>query len=344
MSRMPDYDYCALTWATFYPRDWLTDTRNLQVAERGLFIDILCAIYNAGGPIEHDEDYLCRLGGYKNVRSLRRELTPLLDKKKLHKLSDADGGDWLMNNRAEEEIEKARIRRDKNKDRTEAAHSSTQTGDKKGDESVKKAKSGKKGVKKSRKSSKKMSEHSDNTVQNQGDNLDIPQPPPAPRTDSSVPPLQGGDGKSPSPPVAAALPDGAPLTAEQLNMSRAWLWARVVACLGKGVNGEADAVKRGWTAEVPAIDERGLNAWVLPLRLQRIEAGVWHVGAPTRLIRDHVQSAYAAAIEAAINAVMVFYKPRNEHVDGQNDGQNDGQMDRQGGMSDTWVLALHVGV
>lgn len=325
MSRMPDYDYCALAWATFYPRDWLADTRDVGTAERGLYIDVLSAIYSAGGPIEYGKDYLCRLGGYKNVRSLSRELGPLLKKKKLRVLKAGDGSEWLMNGRAEEEIEKARQRRDKKEGERKPF---TDMGDEPGHKDVGKngdgKKSGKKPKKKPAKTAKKSAEHSDNTMQKQAVSQDISQP--QPQTDSTVLPLQGKDSKSPSPPRAAALPDGAPLTAEQMNLSRTWLWEQVVACLR---NGAPPFVLQGEEVHtVPAVAEAELNAWVAPMRLQRIETGAWHVGAPTRLMRDHAEKHFGEAIVAAINNIMMFHRPR----------------DAKGSVMGDWSLKLHVGV
>lgn len=285
MSHMGGYDYCPLSWATFYPRDWLTDTRDLEPAERGLYIDILCAIYNAGGPVEYDETYLCRLAGYRNVRSLRRDLGPLLAKEKLRVMEDDDGAEWLMNNRAEGEIDKARARQEKQKAKDGEGNSSTDDGGNSGNGSGDKNNPRNNGRKKRAKGGEKSPKTGGKTEQNQDDNSDNPEPPPAPRTDSTVLPLQGKDGESPSPPGAAALPDGAPH--RTAGEERRWqdIWETVLEHMrGQGVS------------------QSDIGAWVTPLRLREEEDGVWHFGAPTRLIRDYADEHFAARIFEGLRA------------------------------------------
>ena len=86
----------------FYPRDWHLDTRDLSNAAKGVYIDLLSAMYARGGPLPGEERELCRLCGCATARSLRPLLQELLDKQKL-KLADGH----LVNNRAMEEIAKA---------------------------------------------------------------------------------------------------------------------------------------------------------------------------------------------------------------------------------------------
>jgi len=85
----------------FYPKDWHLDTRDLSCAAKGVFIDILCAIYARGGGIPNDERELCRITGCATARSLRPLLAELLDKGKLRLV---DG--LVINGRAAEEIAK----------------------------------------------------------------------------------------------------------------------------------------------------------------------------------------------------------------------------------------------
>jgi uncharacterized protein YdaU (DUF1376 family) len=89
----------------FYPRDWFLDTRELSQPAKGCYIDLLSAMYNRGGPLPHDEKFLCALTGHKQVRPLRRLLQELLD---TDKLKIVDG--HLVNNRAMEEISAANNR------------------------------------------------------------------------------------------------------------------------------------------------------------------------------------------------------------------------------------------
>ncbi|MBE0532638.1 MAG: DUF1376 domain-containing protein [Rhodospirillales bacterium] len=92
-----------LAWFPMYPRNWLVDTRVLSDRARGFYADILCAIYARGGPLpfngQEDEDELRKLGGYKQVRTMRAVLDELLSKEKLHLING-----HLVNNRAMEEL------------------------------------------------------------------------------------------------------------------------------------------------------------------------------------------------------------------------------------------------
>jgi len=85
----------------FYPRDWFLDTRDLSHAAKGIYIDLLAAIYTRGAPLPHDETDLCRLTGCKTARSLRTLLSELITK---DKIKVVDG--HLINGRAMEEIAK----------------------------------------------------------------------------------------------------------------------------------------------------------------------------------------------------------------------------------------------
>lgn len=96
-----------LTRFDFYPRDWFLDTRDLSDRAKGCYIDLLAATYNRGGPLPYDEKYLCRLAGYKQIRSLRHALQELLN---TGKFEIVDG--HLVNNRAQEELAAAQRRQD----------------------------------------------------------------------------------------------------------------------------------------------------------------------------------------------------------------------------------------
>ena len=130
---------------------------------------------------------------------------------------------------------------------------------------------------------------------------------------------------SPSPSGAAALPDGAPLTTANLNARRDWVWRGVLE--GLRANGD--------------IGGNDMSAWIEPLRLQRIdEDGTWHVGAPTRLIRDYVRDNYGERIERVMNAQPHGVASTVQH------GRlmDDGACEEEGVASAKWILDLHVGV
>ena len=85
----------------FYPRDWHLDTRDLSNAAKGVYIDLLAAMYARGGPLPMDEREICRLCGCATTRSLRPLLSELIAKGKLKLINR-----HLTNGRAMEEIAK----------------------------------------------------------------------------------------------------------------------------------------------------------------------------------------------------------------------------------------------
>ena len=123
----------------FYPRDWFLDTRDLSDRAKGCYIDLLAATYNRGSPLPYDEKYLCKIAGYKQVRSLRHALNELLSTGKF-KIVDGE----LVNNRAQEELAAAQRRK-------EVASAGGQA-------KAKNVKTGQKPVEKSSKSSRKVGE------------------------------------------------------------------------------------------------------------------------------------------------------------------------------------------
>lgn len=94
-----------LSWFAFYPRDWAADTRELSDRAKGCYIDLLGAMYTHGGPLPFNEQDLTAICGYRNVRSFRLTFGELVRKEKLHLV---DG--FVVNNRAMEEIDKAKDR------------------------------------------------------------------------------------------------------------------------------------------------------------------------------------------------------------------------------------------
>lgn len=63
-------------WYRRYPRDWMEDTRELKLPERGAYNDIIDMIYMTGGPIPGDDQYIAhRLHVHVNTwRPIRRRL------------------------------------------------------------------------------------------------------------------------------------------------------------------------------------------------------------------------------------------------------------------------------
>ncbi|MEQ8344833.1 MAG: DUF1376 domain-containing protein [Sneathiellaceae bacterium] len=86
----------------FYPRDWIAGTRTLTAAAKGVYIDLLAAMYDRGQAIDADPKWLCRLLGFRD----RRQLQPILDELLAdRKIEIRDGR--IHNRRADAEIEKA---------------------------------------------------------------------------------------------------------------------------------------------------------------------------------------------------------------------------------------------
>ena len=98
--------YGGLPRFDFYPRDWILDTRDLTREQKGVYIDLLAAIYARGGPLPHQPNELRSLLGEKSIRVINRIVGELIERGKLH----MENG-WLFNNRAMEEIEAFHQRR-----------------------------------------------------------------------------------------------------------------------------------------------------------------------------------------------------------------------------------------
>lgn len=82
----------------FYPSDFLAGTSGLSPAERGVYITLLCLIYEADGPIERHDARLSRRCGSPKAAFLRI-LEALIDE---GKIVEDDG--MLSNKRAERAI------------------------------------------------------------------------------------------------------------------------------------------------------------------------------------------------------------------------------------------------
>ena len=84
----------------FYPSDWLAGTRGLSAEESGVYITLVCRMYEMAGPIERDDDRLHRLCGTKSKAAFVRTLDYLISE---GKIIEVDGG--LFNERCAKEIE-----------------------------------------------------------------------------------------------------------------------------------------------------------------------------------------------------------------------------------------------
>lgn len=82
----------------FYPSDFLAGTSGLSPAERGVYITLLCLIYEADGPIERHDARLSRRCGSPKA-AFQRTLEALIDE---GKIVEVDG--MLSNRRAEKAI------------------------------------------------------------------------------------------------------------------------------------------------------------------------------------------------------------------------------------------------
>ncbi|MCZ6885044.1 MAG: DUF1376 domain-containing protein, partial [Alphaproteobacteria bacterium] len=87
----------------FYPRDWISGTRELSAKARGVYIDLLTRMYDLGKRIDYDEKELCRFLSLHDRRQLRPILKELFDKDKI--IATDDGK--LTNGRFEKELEAA---------------------------------------------------------------------------------------------------------------------------------------------------------------------------------------------------------------------------------------------
>ena len=85
-------------WFRFFPSDWLGGTAGLSAAEKGVYVTLLAAIYDCGGPIKRDDARLARQCGLPKA-SFVRALSALVDCGKIE-----NHGDFLSNERAKNEL------------------------------------------------------------------------------------------------------------------------------------------------------------------------------------------------------------------------------------------------
>ena len=88
----------AESWFKFFPSDWLGGTAGLSAAERGVYVTLIAAIYDQGGPIKRDDARLARQCGLPKAGFVRA-LQALVDLGKI----EIEGCD-LTNSRAKREL------------------------------------------------------------------------------------------------------------------------------------------------------------------------------------------------------------------------------------------------
>lgn len=91
-----------LPFVSFYPGKWLGRTAKLSATERGVFISLICEMYENMEPIKYDEKRLARLCG-TTPNTLRKCCDALLEDE--HLLVRV--GSKIWNNRVEREIKTA---------------------------------------------------------------------------------------------------------------------------------------------------------------------------------------------------------------------------------------------
>lgn len=98
-----------------YQSDWLAGTRTLTAEETGVYITLICQMYEVGGPIEHNEDRLHRLCGTRSKMAFRKAVDALVFE---GKISIEDG--LVKSERVQKELKKIATKSSKT---SAAAHS-----------------------------------------------------------------------------------------------------------------------------------------------------------------------------------------------------------------------------
>jgi len=105
----------SITHIAFYPSDWLAGTRGMSDAETGVYITLICRMYEMAGPIERDDDRLSRLCGCKTKSRFVKALDYLLSE---GKVVETENG--IFNERVAKEIQKVVEKSTKGRDAAEA--------------------------------------------------------------------------------------------------------------------------------------------------------------------------------------------------------------------------------
>jgi uncharacterized protein YdaU (DUF1376 family) len=87
-----------LPWFKFYHQDWRAGTAKLTSSEKGVYIDLLAAMYDEGGSIERDDAGWARVCGLPKAGFVRALKALIKDKK----IIEVDGR--LSNGRVEKEL------------------------------------------------------------------------------------------------------------------------------------------------------------------------------------------------------------------------------------------------
>lgn len=100
----------SIVHVAFYPSDWLAGTRGLSAEETGVYITLICRMYEMAGPIERDDNRLARLCGCKTKNAFIKCLDYLISDGKIIETEDG-----LFNERAQKEIKNTTEKSDKAK-------------------------------------------------------------------------------------------------------------------------------------------------------------------------------------------------------------------------------------
>lgn len=77
-------------WVRWFPSDWLGGTRGLTAAETGVYVTLVCLMYENRAPLPREDARQARQCGLPLV-SFRKTLATLID---LGKIAEADGTLW----------------------------------------------------------------------------------------------------------------------------------------------------------------------------------------------------------------------------------------------------------
>lgn len=87
-------------WVRFFPSDWLAGTRGMTATETGVYITLVCLMYEKEGPVTRDDARQARLCGLPLV-TYRKVIDVLIEDEKI-----TDEGGALFNNRVSVELKK----------------------------------------------------------------------------------------------------------------------------------------------------------------------------------------------------------------------------------------------
>ena len=94
-------DNMSITYFPMYPSDWRAGTSELSATEKGVYISLICKMYEVAGSIKRDDERLMRTCGCKSKTAFVKALTALIDQGKI----ECENGE-LSNERVQKEIKK----------------------------------------------------------------------------------------------------------------------------------------------------------------------------------------------------------------------------------------------